>query len=290
MSREPAYGVPGPRPAHRLPRKAHQQQRCHRPHPTALGRTQEWSRCSRWPGCGRRAGRWPCGAASLGQAPGQRWRRCEQEPTHAHRVLSWPGPAADPRTPAGVPLPLGTRQRALFLRAGWRGRKPLVHGAQSEQLLAPGLAVLTGDWARQRGRASKPPSAAGAARHTRCPAPAWPHGGRSCFPPHSPTCAAAVSGALPPAAPWAWHLCLCAHAVPSCYLGKCPAALTQPPHLWSRLVCCDPPQGRPWEQQAGASSLARCPARWGTLRTEGPARPGMLGSHAGPQEALLGWA
>lgn len=88
------------------PRRAHRE-RSHGPPPRqrALGRTRAWSRCSRWPGCGQMAGRWPCGAAGRGQTPGGRWSGCGRELTHTHRTLVRP---PCPRGPAGVSLALGT--------------------------------------------------------------------------------------------------------------------------------------------------------------------------------------
>lgn len=63
--------------------------RSSRPRPRARDRTRAWSRCSPWPGCGRRAGRWPCGAAGRGPASAGR-RRC------------WAGSAPRPPHPTGT--------------------------------------------------------------------------------------------------------------------------------------------------------------------------------------------
>lgn len=121
-----------------------------------------------------------------------------------HHVLSWPGRPADPWTPAGVPLALGTWRPAPFLKSRLAEEEAAGVWRTGSAGPGPGLALLTAGWAGQWASVSKPLPAAGAAWHTWWPAPVWLHGGHSCFPRHTglPRCCARSPCPLrPPAAP-----------------------------------------------------------------------------------------
>lgn len=143
-----------------------------------------------------------------------------------HHVLGWPGRPADPRTPAGVPLALGTWRPAPFLKSRLAEEEAAGVWRTGSAGPGPGLALLTAGWAGQWASVSKPLPAAGAAWHTWWPAPVWLHGGHSCFPRHTglPRCCVrspcplrppvAPCGPLPSGPPSEAPTCVCARAGP----------------------------------------------------------------------------
>lgn len=178
-----------------------------------------------------------------------------------HHVLGWPGHPADPRTPAGVPLALGTWRPAPFLKSRLAEEEAAGVWRTGSAGPGPGLALLTAGWAGQWASVSKPLPAAGAAWHTWWPAPVWLHGGHSCFPRHTGLPRCCVRSPCPPLRPPAAP-CLPARppkpprasARVCAYLSQGPAALTQPPHLCRRLACSN--------QRGGPGSSRPGPGHW----------------------------